>query len=187
MDIYTIVTFELACCVTTFTDLITSSHRDFAFLIKKSKFAQYLIDARNQILFIAPDERVFDQVFLELGIAAFLQCANAISSVVLQVRHLWLDGVTRTAAVQTGEREMIVQRQNLLNVVETLDVLVGFRVVEAAIDVLEHVHMRRYVRFPLVRVIGIVPKVHVTKIVRGSRVVGDRERFRHDGWRRPCL
>ena len=65
--------------------------------VEKTQFFQHLIDSGNQILLVAPDDGVFDQVLLVLAVAALLQCADAIGPIVLQVGHLRFDGVRRTA------------------------------------------------------------------------------------------
>ena len=70
---------------------------------------------------------------------------------------------------------MIVHRQNLFDVVETFDVLVGFRVVCTAVDVLQHVHVARNVGLPSVRVLVVVPKVNVAEVV-ALQMTSERER-----------
>ena len=151
-----------------------------AILVEISESFEHLSDSRNQIFLVPPYDGIFDQMLLVLGVAALLQRADAIGPVMLQVSRFGLDWIRSAAAAQTGQREVIVQRQYLLNVVETLDILVGFRVIVAAVDVLEHVHVARDVGLPPVRVFRVVPKVNVTEVVRSSGVVGNAQRFGHD-------
>ena len=83
----------------------------------------------------------------------------------LQVGHFRLDGIGRASTAQTCQWEVIMQCQNLLDIVETFDVLIGFRVVCTAVDVLQHVHVSRDIRLPTVRMFIIVPEVNVTEVV----------------------
>lgn len=117
------------------------------------ELGEHAVDPRYELVLVAQHDRVFDQVLLVLGVAALLERADAVGAVVLQVGDFGLDGVRRARAAETRQREVIVQRQDLLHVVETLDVLVRLRVVGAAVDVLQHVHVARNGRLPLVRVL----------------------------------
>lgn len=89
-----------------------------------------------------------------------------------------VDGVRRAALAEACQREMIVQRQRPLGIVEALDVLVGLRVVLAPVHVLQHVHIFGYRFEPAVRVDQIVKKVHVPDIVRGPGLVPYGHRLR---------
>lgn len=149
-------------------------------LIEEIERLEHLRNTRNEVLLVTPNDGVFDQMLLVLCVATLLQRADAIGAVVLQMGRLGFDGIGRAPAAQTRQREVIVQRQNLLNVVEALDVLIRFRVIIAAVDVLQHVHVARDVGLPPVRMFGIVPKVDVAEIIGCARVIGRGQRFRHD-------
>jgi len=143
-------------------------------LIKKAESFQHMIHSGDKIFFVAPDNSVLDQMLLKLWIAALLQSGDTIGPVVLQVGHLRFHRVGGALPIQARQREVVVQRQNLGNVVKALDVLVGFRVVCTAVHVLQHVHVMRDPCFPHVRVLHIIPKVDITEIVARSTVIPDR-------------
>lgn len=125
---------------------------------------------------VPPYGGVHDAVLPELD-ARLLERLDAIRAVVLQVRVRRVDGVRCTPLAEARQREVVVQRERALRVVEALDVLVRLGVVLAAVHVLQHVHVSWYGLEPAVRVDQVVQEVHVAYIVGRARLVTHRQSF----------
>jgi len=95
---------------------------------------------RYQFIPVTPDCRV-DHAVLTVLHARLLQRAHAVGAVVLELRVLGLDRIAGASGAQTRKREMVVQSDHALRIVEALDVLVRLRKVLRAIDVLQHMHV----------------------------------------------
>lgn len=99
----------------------------------------------------------------------------------LELRVSRFDRVRSANRPEAAQREVIMQGQNFLCVVEALDVLVGLREVLRAIDVLQHVHVLRDVLDPAVGVDQVVEEVDVADVVRSALVRADFERLGQHG------
>ena len=136
---------------------------------EESNFLEHVIDPSNQIFIITPDNWIFDQVLLEIHLAILLQLT--VASVVLQMSRFRINSMRIAAFTQARKWKVIVQRQDLLNVMKTLDVRPRFGVIVTAVNVLEHVHVTRDVRVPHVRMLLVIPKVDIAEMVRGRGFV----------------
>lgn len=97
-------------------------------------------DPGDQFVPIAPDRRV-DHAVLTVLYAGLLQRAHAVGAIVLELRVFGLDRIAGASCAEAREREVVVQSDHALRVVEALDVLVRLREVLRAVDVLQHMHV----------------------------------------------
>ena len=96
----------------------------------------------------------------------------------LQVAQACVHRVRGAHPAQTAEREVVVQDQRLLGVVEALDVLAGLGVVGTSVDVLHHVKILRNV-FEVLVLVGVqhfVHEVNIPEVPRGSGLILHLER-----------
>lgn len=84
---------------------------------------------------LPPNGRVEDGVGLVFLITVF-QGLDAGGPVVLQLSEFRGDGEGGAGAVETGQRKMVVQRDDALRIVETFHVLTRLRVVSRTVHVL---------------------------------------------------
>jgi hypothetical protein len=136
-------------------------------------------DASHQRLLELPDGGVHD-ARLPVLLAALLQGLDAVGAVVVELGVAGLDRVGGAATAEARQREVVVQGQHLLRVVETLDVLAGFGEVFGAIHVLQHVHVPGDLLEPAVVVEEVVQEVDVAHVVRRPLLLVDFERFGQD-------
>jgi len=97
------------------------------------------------------------------------QSPHAVCSVVLQLGVLSAYGEGPAGAAEARQREVVVEGQHSLGVVEALDVRARLGVVPGALYVLEHVHVRGDSFVVRGSRAGLVEEVDVADVVRGSR------------------
>ena len=128
-----------------------------------------------------PNGGVLHTDALEVVLARLLQSVDTIAAIMLQMAEADVDGVGGADTAQAAQREVVVQDQGLLRVVEALHVLTGLRVVGAPVHVLEHVQVGRdggeVLR--LVQVRHLVHEVDVAEVPAGPRLVLHLQRRLH--------
>lgn len=107
---------------------------------EKAERLQRVGNPRDQFVPVTPDRRV-DHAVLTILHARLLQRAHAVGAVVLELRVFGLDRIAGASGAQARKREMVVQSDHALRIVEAFDVLIRLREVLRAIDVLQHMHV----------------------------------------------
>jgi len=94
---------------------------------------------------VLPDGGV-DNTDVLVVITGLLQGRYAVPPIVLQVSQVRLHRVRGADPAQACQREVVMENEGLLGVVETLDVLARLGVVGTSVDVTHHVHVGRDAR-----------------------------------------